>query len=104
MVCTTDPIAAVKGADVVSTDVWTSMGQEDEADSRLAAFAGFTVDRRLMSVAAEGAVFLHCLPAHRGQEVAAEVIDGPGSLVWAQAENRMHAGRGLLLFLLGTGA
>jgi ornithine carbamoyltransferase len=92
---------AVKGADAVYTDVWTSMGQEAEAAARRAAFAGFMVDDDVMGQAAEHAVFLHCLPAHRGEEVAASVIDGPQSLVWKQAENRMHVMRGLFLFLFG---
>ncbi len=101
---TTVPTEAVAGADVVSTDVWASMGQEDQAAARRTSFAGFTVDAPLMAAAAGDAVFLHCLPAHRGEEVAAEVVDGPQSLVWAQAANRMHAVRGLLWFLLGTPA
>jgi ornithine carbamoyltransferase len=100
VVVTNDPHEAVTGADVVSTDVWASMGQEDEAAVRRKAFAGFTVDAALMAAAAVDAVFLHCLPAHRGEEVAAEVVDGPQSLVWAQAANRMHAVRGLLWFIL----
>ncbi len=98
---TSNPREAVDGADAVYTDVWTSMGQEAEAAQRLRAFEGFTVDEPLMRAAAGHAVFLHCLPAHRGQEVAAEVVDGPASLVWQQAENRLHATRGLLLWLLG---
>ncbi len=102
VVATDRPEAAVEGADAVATDVWASMGQEAEVDDRRRAFAGFTIDRRLMAAAAPGAVFLHCLPAHRGEEVAAEVVDGPQSLVWAEARNRMHAARGLLLFLLGA--
>jgi len=101
---TTDPAEAVRGADVVCTDVWTSMGAEDESESRRRAFAGFTVDEGLMHRAGAGAVFLHCLPAHRGEEVTAGVVDGPRSLVWDQAENRMHAVRGLLLFLLARTA
>jgi ornithine carbamoyltransferase len=76
------------------------MGQEAEADNRREAFAGFTVDERLMEAAAPDAVFLHCLPAHRGEEVAAAVLEGPQSLVWQQAENRLHAQRGLLYWLL----
>ncbi|HVL03757.1 MAG TPA: ornithine carbamoyltransferase, partial [Acidimicrobiales bacterium] len=100
VVVTGDPEEAVAGADVVSTDVWTSMGQEDEAAARRAAFAGFTVDARLMAAAGADAVLLHCLPAHRGEEVTAEVVDGPQSLVWHQAANRMHAVRGLLWFLI----
>ena len=91
---------AVAGADVVYTDVWTSMGQEDEADKRRRDFAGFTVNRGLMARAAPGAIFMHCLPAHRGEEVEARVIDGPRSQVWPQAANRMHAARGLLLWLM----
>jgi ornithine carbamoyltransferase len=101
----TDPYEAVKGADAVYTDVWTSMGQEDEAAARRAAFAGYQVDAELMQAAGEQAVFMHCLPAHRGEEVAAEVIDGPASLVWEQAANRMHAVRALLADLAtGTAA
>jgi len=99
-VLTHDPAEAVAGVDAVYTDVWASMGQEDEAATRRADFAGFTVDDALMGGAAPGAVFLHCLPAHRGQEAAASVIDGPRSVVWQQAANRMHAQRGLLLWLL----
>jgi ornithine carbamoyltransferase len=97
---TTDPAEAVAGADAIYTDVWTSMGQEEEAVLRRKAFAGFTVDEDLLSVAAPDAVVLHCLPAHRGEEISAAVIDGPRSRVWAQAQNRMHAMRGLLAFLL----
>jgi ornithine carbamoyltransferase len=93
---------AVAGADAVYTDVWASMGQEDEAGDRRRAFEGFGVDERLMAGAAPGALFLHCLPAHRGEEVAAAVVDGPASRVWQQAANRMHAARGLLRFLLGA--
>ncbi len=92
----TDPHEAVRGAEVVYTDVWTSMGQEDEREKRLAAFAGYCVDETLMAEASEGAVFMHCLPAHRGEEVSAGVIDGPSSRVWPQAANRMHAARALL--------
>ena len=98
---TTDPVEAVKGADVVCTDAWTSMGQEDERSERLMAFADYQVDEALMAQASDRAVFLHCLPAHRGEEVAAEVIDGSSSRVWRQAANRMHAARGLLAFLAG---
>jgi ornithine carbamoyltransferase len=99
---THEPAAAVDGADVVVTDIWASMGQEGEAEERRRDFAraGFTVDAALMGGARPGAVFLHCLPAHRGEEVAAEVMDGPASLVWAEAENRMHVARGLLWWLL----
>ena len=94
------PIEAVAGADVVYSDVWTSMGQEAEGDHRLRAFEGFQVDERLLGAARHGAVFLHCLPAHRGEEVTADVVDGPQSRVWVQAANRMHAARGLLVWLL----
>ncbi|MDQ1437042.1 MAG: ornithine carbamoyltransferase [Acidimicrobiaceae bacterium] len=94
-----DPAVAVEGADAVYTDVWASMGKEDEAEARRQAFAGFTVDEALMARAAPDAVFLHCLPAHRGEEVSAGVVDGPQSVVWRQAHNRMHAFRGLLLWL-----
>jgi ornithine carbamoyltransferase len=97
---TDDPAEAVKDAHAVCTDVWASMGQQDEAEARRRAFAGFTVTPELMRMARRDAVFLHCLPAHRGEEVAAAVIDGPQSVVWRQAENRMHAQRGLLLWLL----
>ena len=96
-----DPKAAVKGADAIYTDVWVSMGQEAEATARMDAFAGYRVTDRLMAQAARGAIFLHCLPAHRGLEVDASVIDGPASAVWQQAENRMHAARGLFLWLAG---
>jgi len=98
---TGDPAEAVSGADAVATDVWVSMGQEAEAQERADAFAGYQVGASLMAGAAPGAPFLHCLPAHRGQEVAAEVIDGPASAVWRQAGNRLHAARGFLSWLLG---
>jgi ornithine carbamoyltransferase len=95
-----DPVAAVAGADLVVTDTWISMGQEEEKARREQAFAGFMVDRALMEHAAADAVFLHCLPAYRGKEVAAEVLDAPDSLVWEEAENRLHAQKALLEFLL----
>jgi ornithine carbamoyltransferase len=95
-----DPFEAVKGADAVYTDVWTSMGQEDEAAARRAAFRGYQVDADLMTAAGDQAVFLHCLPAHRGEEVSADVIDGPASLVWEQAANRMDAVRALFADLV----
>ena len=98
---TADPAEAVAGAEAVYTDVWTSMGQEDETAERRRAFAGFTVDESLMALAAPDALFLHCLPAHRGEEVSAAVIDGPQSVVWDQAASRMHAQRGLLWWLAG---
>ena len=96
---TTRPIEAVGGADVVYTDVWVSMGQEHERDTRLRQFEGFGVDEHLMSHAGNNAIFLHCLPAKRGYEVSDEVVDGPQSRVWQQAANRMHTARGLLLWL-----
>jgi ornithine carbamoyltransferase len=95
-----DPSAAVAGADVVYTDVWTSMGHEEEATQRSDAFSGFIVDESLMSAAGPEAIAMHCLPAHRGQEISAEVIDGPRSAVWYQAANRLHAQRALLDHLL----
>jgi ornithine carbamoyltransferase len=94
------PELAADGADAVHTDVWVSMGQEAEAADRRRAFDGFTVDEGLMARAAPDAVVLHCLPARRGEEIAASVVDGPHSAVWRQAENRLHAARGLLLWLL----
>jgi ornithine carbamoyltransferase len=94
------PADVVPGSDAVYTDVWTSMGQEAEAQQRRQAFEGFTVDEAMFT-GAEQAVFLHCLPAHRGEEVAGEVIDGPRSRVWPQAENRLHAARGLLAWIHG---
>ena len=97
---TTDVEAAVDGADALYTDVWASMGQEDEAAARLQVFAPYQVTPELMARAADDAVFLHCLPAHRGEEVAAEVIDSPASKVFDQAENRLHAQKALLATLL----
>lgn len=99
---TDDPLVAAAGADVVYTDVWTSMGQEDEARQRLDAFAGYTIDAPMMATTAAAGIFLHCLPAHPGEECTREVLDGPASRIWTQAENRMHAARGLLAFLLGA--
>ena len=97
---THDPAEAVAGAHAVYTDVWASMGQEEEAAQRRHDFAGFTVDDDLMAQAAPDAIFLHCLPAHRGEEVAASVLEGPQSAVWQQATNRLHAQRGLIWWLL----
>ena len=96
-----DPREAVASARVVTTDTWTSMGQEEEKAEREAAFAGFRVDESLMESAAKDAIFLHCLPAYRGSEVTGEVIDGPRSRVWDEAENRLHAQKALLITLLG---
>jgi len=95
-----DPAHAIRGADLVVTDVWTSMGQEDEQERRLRAFYGYIVNAELMALANPDAVFMHCLPAHRGEEVSADVIDGPQSVVWDEAENRLHAQKALLEFLL----
>lgn len=95
-----DPKDAAQGADLVVTDVWASMGQESEQDNRAAAFARYCVDADIMAVADADALFMHCLPAHRGEEVSAEVIDGPQSVVWDEAENRLHAQKALLELLL----
>jgi ornithine carbamoyltransferase len=100
VVLTHSPEEAVLGAEVVYADVWTSMGKDDEAEARRAAFAGFTVDGRLMEHASRSAIFLHCLPAHRGQEVTDEVIDGRASRVWPQAANRLHTETALLYTLI----
>lgn len=95
-----DPVAAVAGAHLISTDVWASMGQEDQAQARLKQFASYQVTRELLDLADESVLFMHCLPAHRGQEVTAEVMDDPRSMVWEQAENRLHAQKALVEFLL----
>ena len=95
-----DPVEAVRGADAVYADVWTSMGQEAEANRRRAAFQGYRVTSALMAEANDDAVFMHCLPAHRGEEVDAEVLDGPRSVVFDQAENRLHTQKALLLMML----
>lgn len=95
-----DPLEACKNADLVTTDVWTSMGFEDENSDRLAAFGDWMVDRELMAAAKSDALFMHCLPAHRGEEVEAEVIDGTQSVVWEEAENRLHVQKALMEFLL----
>ena len=98
------PDEGVAGADVVHTDVWTSMGQESENVKRMEAFAGYTVTESMMSKAAAGALFMHCLPAHRGEEVSAEVVDGTRSRVVQQGHNRMHSARGAIAFLMGVRA
>jgi ornithine carbamoyltransferase len=95
-----DPMDAAKGADLITTDVWTSMGQEAENEERKRDFADWCVDADMMRAANQDALFMHCLPAHRGEEVTAEVIDGPQSVVWDEAENRLHAQKALLEFLL----
>ncbi|MEV8214606.1 ornithine carbamoyltransferase [Leifsonia sp. NPDC077715] len=96
----TDPAEAAAGADVVVTDTWVSMGQEAEKAERVAVFGDYTVDGRLMGLAASDAIFLHCLPAYRGYEMSADVLDGPQSVVWDEAENRLHAQKALLAWLL----
>jgi ornithine carbamoyltransferase len=96
----TDPMNAARGADLVTTDVWTSMGFERENDARRKAFADWIVDVEMMSVAKPDALFMHCLPAHRGEEVDALVIDGPQSVVWEEAENRLHVQKALMEYLL----
>ncbi len=99
-----DPRAAARGADLVTTDVWSSMGKEEQQSRRMRDFADYQVDADVMAQARPDALFLHCLPAHRGEEVSAEVIDGPQSRVWDQAENRLHAQKALMEFLLLSGA
>ena len=98
---TEDPMEAAADADVIYTDVWASMGQEDEAAERLKRFEGFQVNEHMMAAAKPGAIFLHCLPAHRGEEVSAAVIDGPQSVVFDQAENRLHAQKAIMISLMG---
>jgi ornithine carbamoyltransferase len=98
---TRDPKEAIEGAHVVNTDVWASMGQEDEQKKRERDFAGYTVNAALMKRAAKDAIFLHCLPAHRGEEVTADVIDGPQSRVWDEAENRLHIQKAIMAVLMG---
>jgi ornithine carbamoyltransferase len=95
-----DPAAAARGADVISTDVWASMGQEEAAAARAEAFAGYCVSSDLLAEAASEVIVLHCLPAHRGEEISAEVLEGPSSAVWRQAENRLHAQKAVLELLL----
>ncbi len=97
-----DPIEACRGADVLYTDVWASMGKESEAEERALVFPAYQIDQRKVELAQPDVMVLHCLPAHRGQEITSEVIDGPHSAVWDQAENRMHTQKALLLWLLGA--
>jgi len=101
IITTHDPAEAVKGASAVYTDVWASMGQEEEQQKRLKAFQGFSVDSALMGRADKDAVFLHCLPAHRGEEVSAEVADGPQSRIFDEAENRLHTQKAVMITLMG---
>jgi ornithine carbamoyltransferase len=96
-----DPAVAASGSDVISTDVWASMGQEEETTQRQAAFAGYCVDQSLVELASKDATVLHCLPAHRGEEISAEVLEGPQSAVWQQAENRLHAQKAILEAIVG---
>ncbi len=98
---TDDPLEAADGADVLSTDVWASMGQEEEAEKRRRAFAGFQLDRRVLDAAAGDAIVLHCLPAHRGEEISDEVIESPQSVVFDEAENRLHAQKAIMATLMG---
>ncbi|CAE6932049.1 MULTISPECIES: ornithine carbamoyltransferase [Pseudomonas] len=97
---TQDPMEAVRGADLVSTDVWASMGQEEEAEQRMARFKPYQVTRELLDAAAEDVLFMHCLPAHRGEEISEDLLDDPRSVAWDQAENRLHAQKALLEFLV----
>jgi ornithine carbamoyltransferase len=96
-----DPAAAVRGADVVYTDVWTSMGQEEEREQRLHDLAGFGITQELLAQAGNAAIVLHCLPAHYGEEITEEVLYGPQSAVWDQAENRLHAQKALMALVMG---
>jgi ornithine carbamoyltransferase len=98
---TANPREAARDANALYTDVWVSMGEEAERKERLAAFRGYTIDTNLLSTASPDAVVLHCLPAHRGEEITGEVLEGPQSIVWVQAENRLHTEKALLATLLG---
>jgi ornithine carbamoyltransferase len=102
LVLTDDPVQAAAGSDALYTDVWTSMGQEEEAADRKRHLSGYSIDSRLVESAADDAVVMHCLPAHRGEEIAAEVVDGPRSVVWRQARHRLNAMRGLFAWLVGV--
>ena len=95
-----DPLMACNNADIIVTDVWTSMGQESEKKQRELAFTGFQVDQNMMNQAKKDAIFMHCLPAYREKEVSSEVIDGNQSVVWSEAENRLHVQKSLLLYLI----
>jgi ornithine carbamoyltransferase len=101
IVLTDDPKEAVKDADVLNTDVWASMGQESEQKAREAAFKGFQLDREMLKLAGKDCIVMHCLPAHRGEEITDEVIEGPNSVVWDEAENRLHAQKAIMARLMG---
>ncbi len=100
---TTDPIAAIKKTNVIYADTWVSMGQEEEAKKRLKIFNNYQINKRMVTYADKNYIFMHCLPAHRGQEVTADIIDGEHSVIFDQAENRLHAQKAILLYLLGKG-
>ena len=102
LLMTEDPDEAVAGAHVVNTDVWASMGQESEAEARRQAFVGYCVDDQLLAAASPDAIVLHCLPAHRGEEITEAVLEGPRSRVWDEAENRLHAQKALMAMLMGA--
>lgn len=100
----TDPVEAVDGADVIYTDTWVSMGQDEQAEDRLKAFEEYRVDEKLLSKAKSDVMVMHCLPAHRGEEISAEALDGPNSIVWDEAENRLHIQKAILLMLMSDDA
>ena len=100
----TDPVEAVDGADVIYTDSWLSMGQDEQAEERLKAFEDYRVDEKLLSQAKSDVMVMHCLPAHRGEEISAEVFDGPHSIVWDEAENRLHIQNVIVLILMSDDA
>tara|TARA_R110000868_G_scaffold10746_7_gene52169 strand:- start:405 stop:713 length:309 start_codon:yes stop_codon:yes gene_type:complete len=95
-----EPAEAARNADLLVTDVWASMGQEDEQKAREKAFSNYQINSALMDIAATDALLMHCLPAHRGEEISADIIDHPGSVIWDEAENRLHAQKALLEFLI----
>jgi ornithine carbamoyltransferase len=101
IIITDDVYEAAKGADILYTDVWTSMGQEKEQEARIKAFSGYQVNKGLLEVAAEGVIVMHCLPAHRGEEITHEVLEGPHSVVFDEAENRLHVQKAILTLIMG---